>query len=507
MKGKRTTREEVEHLVGMVRRAFTYWKRSLLVFVLTAAVAAPISVTRPRKYKSETVVLYQESIRSADLTGGGGESSGEAARRLGARLREALLSRANLEPIITELHLYPALVERRGLIDAVEEMRTHVTFRAREGDTYEISFEGGTPDEVQEVTRRLGESIVKEAASRRAEQAKVLKEFVDAESERNKVELKQKEAALASFLALHPEFKRIIPGTDQIAPGAPTTTPGTPATPLSPDEAALAALELRASRIDAQLRNAGRAPAPGTTAPRPAPTVADSPEVIAARRDLADKLARFTDKHPDVLAARARLRAAEAAQAAAPPPAPTPGHEPAPAPTETKPLTEDEKETLRQQLATLNAQIASRRAALRTGAPAGAGAAGPPDAATPAAVALEVEFRRLTREVGEARERQHQLEDKSFKASISASSAMNDRNIQVSILDPAYRPTHAISKPRSTLLGAALAICFALALMTMIISARLDDRIRERADLEHLDILPVLGVIPRATSASSQKQA
>jgi hypothetical protein len=494
MKRTRTTREEVDRLIGMLGRALHFWKRALLVFVVTALVAGPYSITRPRSYKSETVVLYQESIRSADITGGAGEGSADSARKLGARLREALLSRASLEPIITELHLYPRTVERRGLVDAVDEMRTHVTFRAREGDTFEISFAGDTPDEVQEVTRRLGETIVKEAASRRSEQAKVLKEFVDAENERNKVELKVKEAALANFLAIHPEFKR-PPGTEGLAPGTPTAN-------ASPEDAALASLEARASRIEYQLRNSGKAAAPRPATPKITPPVPDSPEVVAARRDLADKLAKFTDKHPDVLAARARLRAAEAAQKAAVAAA-TPA--PEPEPLESPPSTEDDKE-LRQQLAALNAQIAARRASAR-----GVAAAPPPapgsDAATPSAVAQEVEFRRLSREVTEGRERQRQLDEKQFKASITASSVMNDRNIQVSILDPAYRPTHAISKPRSTLLAVALAICFALALLTMIISTRLDDRIRARADLEHLDLLPVLGVIPRSPARARHKGA
>ena len=356
-------------------------------------------------------------------------------------------------------------------------------------------FEGGNPEEVQEVTRSLGECIVKEAAARRAEHAKVLKEFVDVESERNKLELKEKEGALANFLASHPEFKR--------PPGSEGTLPGR-ISPPAPDDQSLAALEARAAILDLQLRNAGRAPpAPRPTAPVVAPAP-DSPELVAARRDLAEKLARFTDKHPDVLAARARVRAAEANQAAAVAAAQ------AATPPETAPEpvvgTEAEKESLRQQLAVLNSKIAARRASLRGASSAQAGAAEAP-APAPAAVALEVEFRRLQREVNDARERQRQLDEKQFKASISASSAANDRNIQVSILDPAYRPTHAISRPRSTLLGIALAICFVLALLTAVISAQLDDRIRARADLEHLDLLPVLGVIPRAASASLPQRA
>lgn len=490
MKSPRTTREEVDRLVGAIRRCLGYWKRALLVFVLTAMMAAPYSITRARSYKSETVVLYQETVRSADLTGSG-EGSAETGRRLGARLREALVARTSLEPIITSFHLYPGTVERRGLVDAVDEMRKHITFRAREGDTYEISFEGSSPDEAQEVTRSLGECIVKEASSRRAEHARVLKEFVDVESERNKLELKEKEAALASFFVRHPEFKRPVGGE------LPLAVVGRPQAAI-PEDQTLAGLEARAARVDQELRgkkSASRAPAAPVAQP------VDSPELVAARRDLADKLARFTDKHPDVLAARARVRAAEANQAALLA-AQASAREAAP---ELRTGTAEDEETLRQELAVLYARIAARRAANARGTPAAQPVSA--ESAPPEAVALEVEFRRLQREVNDARERQRLLDEKQFKASISASSAANDRNIQVSILDPAYRPTHPSSRPRSTMLGAALAICFVLALLTAVISAKLDDRIRARADLEQLDLLPVLGVIPRAAPLALLERA
>jgi len=43
-----------------------------------------------------------------------------------------------------------------------------------------------------------------------------------------------------------------------------------------------------------------------------------------------------------------------------------------------------------------------------------------------------------------------------------------------------------------------LLIALVLALATALISARLDDRIHDRIDLEALDIMPILGVIPAA---------
>ena len=473
----------------MIRRSLSFWKRGLVVFVVGVLIVVPFVFTRPRDYKSETVILYHETIHS-DLTGdeGGG---GENARRVGARLRELLLSRASLEPIINDLKLYQDKIIRGEAIGAVEEMRKHITFRARDGDTFEISFVGKTPEQAQEVTRRLGECIIKEADSRRTDSAKTLKEFLDSESNRNEAELKKKEAELAKFVALHPEFTPRLQG---IAPQLTPTPPGG-ATPQPSTDPLLASLEARAARIDRQLKAAQGQPVPqapkATFQPPP-----DSPELVAARADLADKTSRYTEKHPDVIAAKNRLKAAEQAQAAAVQAAREAwnqkhaGEEDPPPPKNAT-----DEAALRKELADLQAQIASRRAQLaKAGADAGAAAA----VVVPNSnVELELEFTRLQREVNDLRDRQQKLEERVFRASMTASSVMNDRNVQVSVLDPAYLPVRPSSKPRTTLLAALLAVVVVLAIASMAVSAVLDDRIYERMDIEKLDVLPVIAVIPR----------
>ena len=71
--------------------------------------------------------------------------------------------------------------------------------------------------------------------------------------------------------------------------------------------------------------------------------------------------------------------------------------------------------------------------------------------------ALELEFHRLQAATSDVRDRQQQLDERLFRASITASSVMDERNIQVSVLDPAYLPDRPISKPRSLLLAGLLA--------------------------------------------------
>lgn len=485
-KAPRTVREEFDRILTTLRQALAFWKRSLAVFLVVVAATVAFVLVSPRSYTSETVISYQEGMRAGDLVGEGGA---ENARRAGARLREVLLSRAVLEPLITELQLYPKIIARRGLVDAVDEMRKHVRFRAREGDTFEIAFESDTARGAQEVAKRLADRIVQEASSRRAEQAKTLKEFLDAESDRNKVGLREKEGQLAKFLAIHPEFAG--PTTPD---GRPTALPATAPNTLPKATDPISALEWKASQIERQLKASPGSVEPPKPRKKEVPRLPDSPELVAARRDLDDKVGRFTEKHPDVIAARARLRSAEAAQAAAQAAADQAAQDKEEPPV--VPATDENREALTKRLAELKAIIAARRANPGGASPSPATSASPAGSENPEAVSLEVEFRRLQREATDARERQRQLDDSSFKASLAANSVMNDRNIQVSVLDPAYLPTHPSSRPRSVMAGIGLAIALALAIATALISLRLDDRIHDRVDLETLGILPIVAVIP-----------
>src|SRR5688572_19264828 len=158
-------------------------------------------------------MLFREGIRSSDL--GGPDSGGDPARKLGLKLKEMVFSRTSLAKIIDEFKLYPKIMDDRGYVDAVDEMRTHIAFRVKDGDTFGLSFEGEDPRRVQAVTARLAEMLMGENTKTRSEQAEVTKEFLDAEKTRAEGELKEKETNLAKFLSKHPEFAK-----ETVAPGA-----------------------------------------------------------------------------------------------------------------------------------------------------------------------------------------------------------------------------------------------------------------------------------------------
>lgn len=483
-----TTRDQLERLLVLLTRARAFWKRGVLVFLIGVIAAVPYVFTRERQYKSETLILYHEVIPS-DPTGSN-DNGGDGSRRVGARLRELLLSRASLEPIIKDLELYPDKIIHGEYIGAVEEMRKNITFVAGAGDTYQIAFVAKTPALAQEVTRRLADCILHEASKRRTDQATTLKEFLTTESARNEVALKKSESDLASFLVLHPE---LAPKRD----GQPATDK--PVVLSTNADPILASLENRAARLERQLNfDAGAPPPP----PKPFKAPPDSAELVAARRDLAEKQGRYTDKHPDVVAAQKRLKAAEQAQSEATQAAAAEwAKENPPLPPVQAHLSPQEEEGLRKELAGVRMQIAARTMALAT-ATKDAGSAKTAATAAPSTnndpVALAVELKRLQREVEDGRDRQQKLDQRLFQASIQQSSVVDDRNSQVSILDPAYLPIRPVSKSRTNLLAALLALSLFFGLALPIVSAILDDRLFDRRDIERLELLPVVGVIPKA---------
>jgi len=314
-----------------------------------------------------------------------------------------------LQETIEQFRLYPDIVAQRGYVDAVDEMRNHIAFRINDGETFNLSFEGSDAAQVQEVTAQLAGALIEQNSKTRLQQVTLTKEFLDTEKSHNEGELKAKETELTKFLAKHPEFARDA-----------TTGAGSglsdrlhrPA-PAAKGDGALMALERQAERIATRLTPhlpvtvkdaAGQASDAKLTAAR---SQAEN-DVLSAQRDLTEKLAQFTEQHPDVRAAKTRLQAAElklsrveeaAFKAAGLPNQPVPAAD---------------RAGLEAELTKIRTEIelykSKRKSAVAQESPAPAGNAG-------YIVALETEWSRLSREVSEARERQKQVEDNNFAPS------------------------------------------------------------------------------------------
>ncbi|MDC0682341.1 protein kinase [Sorangium atrum] len=473
---------------GMINRTLAHWYVAVLVAIAGLGFTVLVVQSRKPAYRSETVIFYREGVKATYL----GPDGPDPLRTLSARLKETLLARSNLEKVVTEFNLFPDVLEKRGMVDAVDRLRAKITFKARSQDTFAISAEGETREQAQEVTQRLADILVEETTRMRRSQAKLTNEFLDAELKRAEQDVEKAETELAAFLAEHPEFatEQSTPGGSQ--GGAAIRERERRATGTDPT---LEALERQVPRLRSRLTGKPEQPAVSAAGvPSPALTRQRDQaeqELATARRDLADKQSRFTEQHPDVRAAAARVTNAEAAlrraeQALVLPPEPV---------VEVPATDEAEKAKIKSQLAALEREIAVRRGAKK-------GNAADASEAAKQIINTETDWSRLTREKARAQQRLSDLEGKSFRAEIAASSEQGGYSAQIEVLDPAYRPSAPSSPSRLIIAIGGLFLSVAAGIAAA--AARgivFDDRVYDMEDIDRMALAPVLVVVPPAARA------
>jgi uncharacterized protein involved in exopolysaccharide biosynthesis len=479
-------RDYLESPRKLIRRSLRHlWVVVPVVVVGAIATIAALRVRLPQ-FQSQAVLYYQEGLQWS-----GGGSEGIGGRKLGGRLKELLLARARLQKLIDDLDLYPALVKQGKIGDAVEQMRGDVSFKQGEGDTFVISYTGARPDTVQQVTSKLTETLIEENTRLRAEQAEVAKGFLDAEKKRNEEDLHSREQELVRFLARHPEFAAEMTAPSAGVAGAAvraTKRAGAADAPAAAGDV-LTTLRREEDRLKHQIANPGDV-RHGAQDPALVAAKNDAEARLAsARRDLADKKARFTDQHPDVRAADAAVRSAEAAVTRA-----------------TDALNGkaggggdvveiEPRAALEARLAQVQEEI---RDAQRRPKPGDSTAAAPAPATDAAQriVATETEWSHLNRQVAEARERFQQLDSRQFVATMAASSLSSGQAAQFVIVDPAFLPSKPVGLSNTRMLAFGVAGAVGLGLVIALLLGALDDRILDARDVDALGMAPALIEVP-----------
>jgi uncharacterized protein involved in exopolysaccharide biosynthesis len=459
-----------------------------IALALGLAGTAVWTLSTKRLYRSEAVLLYE---RGAQATLG---REGESPRAIAARLQEMLTSRQRLDALIREMRLYQGLIERRGLVETVDEMRRRIAINNREGYTFRVSYDGESRDLAKDVLTRLTASVVEEDGKRRNQDAEEARRFLDTERKQADEDLKQKEKTLAEFLTRHP----------QLAAEAGAATTGGLIRAADRDRMGasgggeVASLELQAAQLEESLAAAG---APRTIGGRIVPTADPQltaahqraqTELQAAQRDLGEKQTHLTNEHPDMKQALRRVATAEiaerraaAALAAWRPPA---GVD-APTTVPDDPSASGRVAALRRALAAVRQQIAAvkGRSAPRTETPR----------APNAAVAIDTEWTRLNRDVAEARERQGNLEAKQFQAQLTATLTAGGQGGQLVVADPPFRPMRPIAGGRLkiAMVGGVGSVVFALVVIGLF--AWFDDRLYAAHDVESVLGDGIVVVIPK----------
>jgi uncharacterized protein involved in exopolysaccharide biosynthesis len=512
-------REKIERVKTLSRRALQHWKIAGAILVVGFALSLFAGMQVKLQYKSECTILYKPAIRTGDRND---ENQSERAQRLGLKLKDLLVTRTRLEGIIKQFKLYPQIVDSRGAVEAVDEMRTHTGFRARDSETYVISFEADKPETARQVTEALADSMINEFANSNLSAAKQEVNFLAKQEERSAADFEKANRDLATFLTEHPEFALAAKTTGfaantSAAPGMSGAPQGMtlPVLPTVTDPQ-LAVLYRQKARLEAELRNDIAAAADSAAVPVQVPAGVDAitkltlvrdqaaKTAAAAASDLAEKRTRLTDEHPDVItakmtaeAAARQLHQADMALAAARAGG-TPGANPYDTPTADP--------AVQKKLNQLNYAIAARQAELKHATQAAAttaadadGGAAQPTGETNELVQLEATWQRLLGTMQSARNEHGDLKQRLEHARLAEGATEASGTDQMTIVDPAFRPMHPSKGGRSktALMGAAVTLIIALAyaFARVIFS----DVLIDSADIEALNSIPVLGVLPKIT--------
>lgn len=484
----RTTREQLTAIVDVFRRSLRhFWKVCVLV-VIGAGLSILLAMNLKQLYQSETILLYQEKISQSILQG---KDVARSSRKQSARYKEMLTARRTLSKIVDEFALHPAVVEEMGTIAATDLLRKQISFRDSGAGTFKITYIGSSAEEAQQVTARLGELLRLQDEEIRREQALQTKSFLENEKAQAENTLSQSETEIAAFLTKHPEFvKEMASGVQGV--GASIKAERDRVAKARSVRSPIAILKQQKSRLERRIRNPDAPLAPVVRTRR-----VESPQLQQARGQLAEakrnldaKSARFTPKHPDVIAAKSAVKAATS-QVKRLVAAEAPRH--APTAMVIKPTTSTA--ALKRELASINAKIAKFEAA---------GSNKQDDGTAERLVNLETEHTRLERRVREGQARLDALEARVFTASITASSEFAEA-AKLVVIDKAFLPAKPAGKSRKIVvvigtflfgvIGAGMALGLAL----------LDDRIFRRGDIDRLGIAPVLVVIPRESKKKKRR--
>jgi uncharacterized protein involved in exopolysaccharide biosynthesis len=455
--------------------------------VVGGGLSLAFALTRPRSFQSWATLFYQERIQSQLLSPGREEA---AQRNIGDRYRELLLARRQLDQIIVDPTLDPFPQEKDPDVK-IDKLRLAVRLEAHGANVFRIVFTDSDPERAKRVTDKLTKMLQDKDESLRNEQAAATVAFATDQQESAREELKKREKGYTEFLAKHPEF---------VQDANSTTTEGasirslhaTNNKPVISGNARLLTLERQRARIQASLDAPPGAPIPVAPSPRTPERIAAEAavqdaqrELSAARRELDETLAKYTDIHPAVVKSRERVESAtqrlRQREAAVPP--------------DVEPVvrinTEEDRAKLQKELQQIEAQIGAEQT--KSGKPNDA----PVTDTTSWVVRLESEHNELRRLVNEQREQVQSLASSAFRAQMDANEKLAEQGGRLAVIDPAFKPARPSGPGKTIFLAAGMILFLTLGLSLAVGLAVIDDRLYRRADLERLGVT-VLAVIPPA---------
>jgi polysaccharide chain length determinant protein (PEP-CTERM system associated) len=481
--GKKYTVDEVIWI--LLRRKWLIMLPAVLGVAGSVAVARKIAPV----YRSETLIMVvPQRIPDTYVK----PTVSQTPEERMSSISDQILSRSRLEPIITDLNLYPELRARGIMEDVVHRMRNDIRVWPEGKESLRVNYISTDPNLAQQVTARLAGWVIEENIRYRASVSESANQFLDSQLADAKRRLVEHEKKLEEY---RERFAGQLPsqlqGNLQAIANAQLQ--------LQALSESLNRARERRLMIERQIGDAETFPVAATTDPAPVPAatadnvaaMTTAQQLELAQNRLAVLKMRLTEDHPDVRTTERNIRELQAKL--------EDEGKRAPAVAPTRPVSQPEQlrqkrlRDLRGEMQVVEHQIEVSEAEegrLKR-------VLGDYQAKVDAVPSRESELVELTRDYGTLQSTYASLLEKREESKLAANLERNQIGEQFKILDPASLPERPYNrKQRLTVLagGSLAGLVFGLAIVALL-EIR-DSSFKAEDDVLRVLTLPVLALVP-----------
>lgn len=450
----------INHLPTILWQRRYYVVAVFAAFLLVSVVAA---FALPTLYRSTATLLIESQELPKDVAEAPG--TGMIEQRI-AKIRERVLSRGDLIALIEQYDLYSSERRSKPLSEIIEKMRKATTVGALQGDigqqsasagqsnviALNMSFDYPDPVKSQEVLQSFVSSFLKMDSDVVEDQASLTVRFLSDQAQKLQAQIQSIEAEITALKANN--------GSALVAGGG---------MPSMLDTGSYSAQIVDLENQNRQLALQSKKPGGRDDA------------IAQARGAVASAEAIYSEQHPDVIAAKERLKALLQAPASAADSSDSSG-------------IQDQIRANNEAIATLRGQ---RDAAIAKANAVAAGQARAP--------AILEQASQLEDRANALREQYKDVSTDLMKAQNSARMAGEQRAERLSLVEPANLPDHPNWPNRPLLIGAGAAAGLVLGLLLALVMEMLKRPLRSPVQIEGLG-LPVMGIVPIFERAPTKRR-
>ena len=428
----------------------------VIAFVAALSLSVPFALFLPDVYRGVATVIVEDENASAVVRA----IVPELETRL-VTIQQELLSRARLTDLIVRLNLYSGLRARTSMEALVERMRREIHVELSRSDRdhpttigLKISYIGLDPKSAAAVPNTLAALYVEENTKIRERQSSEMAAFLKNQVDAARRSVDAQQGRINRFKEEH-----VGQLPEQVSINMVTLERLNTRLRLNTDD------QLRVRELQDRLASAGAA---DTEGPDP---------LQRMKQRLADLQSKYTDRHPDVVRAKAEIAEFERQRANAP--------RPVPRQHEHSRITDSELESLQHEERTLRTEIAEYEQRIQ------------------AAPKVEQELEALERDYASAKDSYSSILKRYEEAELADSLEQAKRPESFRVLDSAMVPGGPAAPNRSRLLLMALVFAVAGAIATMFVTEHLDTSFHSVGDLRQFTTVPVLASIPFVAGRTS----